>query len=324
MLGAGVTRAVVIVVAEIPGRPGEDRPTAASAVHDASLHPCNPALADSLVSGAVAALAGLTLQPDRPATSRASSCRASAPRTRAPRGPRRSSTCRRASSSSGSSSGPDSSSALRCRKLPGSNVARSTRASRVRRLRGMAAGGERSQALGCLVGKRDGEGFLDCAESARVDPKKLTPFRSKPFPPEPSKCHNRFETSPLAREVRHQSSRSCSCAVGTLCCGCIFDILARCNPCDQAYAPGPTACREGLVYRSARRPPRRAPPSPPSSSARADATRCSRARRSCPSARVARGVNRLRPRPRPAAAFPCKRGTSVGPPKGRDAFHGPL
>lgn len=86
---------------------------------------------DSLVSGAVAAFAGLTLQPGRPATSRANSCSASAPRTRAPRGPRRSSTCRRASSSSGSSSGPDSSSALRCRKLPGSKRCSVTRASRV-------------------------------------------------------------------------------------------------------------------------------------------------------------------------------------------------
>jgi hypothetical protein len=120
------------------------------------------------VSGAVAALAGLAFQPGRPATSRANSCSASAPRTRAPRGPRRASTCRRASSSSGSSSGPDSSSALRCRKLRGSNVALSTRASRVRRLGGIVSRGERSQAISCRVGKRDGEGFPDWVNSECV------------------------------------------------------------------------------------------------------------------------------------------------------------
>jgi hypothetical protein len=146
MLRPGVPRAIEVVVAEIPRLSRNDRPPAASANTAACSDPPLEHSANLLVSGAVAALAGLTPQPDWPVTSRANSCSASAPRTRAPRGPRRSSTCRRASSSSGSSNGPDSSSALRWRKLPGSNVARSTRAFRVRRLRGMSKRAEEGSA----------------------------------------------------------------------------------------------------------------------------------------------------------------------------------
>ena len=56
MLGACVPRAVVIVVAEIPGRAGQDRPTAASADHAAGRHARSPDFAEPLMWLAVASL----------------------------------------------------------------------------------------------------------------------------------------------------------------------------------------------------------------------------------------------------------------------------
>jgi len=66
-----VVAAIKVIVAEIPGLTGNDRLPAAGTSHATSRHPPRPASPDLLVSGAVAALAGVTAHLGRPATSRA-------------------------------------------------------------------------------------------------------------------------------------------------------------------------------------------------------------------------------------------------------------
>lgn len=84
-------------------------------------------------------------------TSRANSRSVSAARTLTSPYRRSETTISRACSSSGSASGPLSSSARRCRKLPGSNLPASTRAWSVSRLRGKATRSEQShpKAVAC-------------------------------------------------------------------------------------------------------------------------------------------------------------------------------
>jgi hypothetical protein len=65
VLRARIDASIMIVMAEIPRLVRNDQPPAAGTSHASKRHPLRPSSPDSLVSGAVTALARLTLQPGR-------------------------------------------------------------------------------------------------------------------------------------------------------------------------------------------------------------------------------------------------------------------